>query len=175
MLLGKPVIAAVEGHAVAGGLELAAWCDLRVAAEDAVFGVFCRRWGIPLMDGGTIRLTRLLGQSHALDLILTGRGVAGEEALRMGLANRLVPHGEALAAAVVLAQRSRRSRRRPSGATDGRRTSSGRSLSPRRSRASTATGSRRSKRSSSSPGSAATPPAGGRATSGAATREEASR
>jgi enoyl-CoA hydratase len=104
MLLGKPVIAAVEGHAVAGGLELAAWCDLRVAAEDAVFGVFCRRWGIPLMDGGTIRLTRLLGQSHALDLILTGRGVAGEEALRMGLANRLVPHGEALAAAVVLAK-----------------------------------------------------------------------
>ena len=90
MLLAKPVIAAVEGHAVAGGLELAIWCDLRVAAEDAVFGVYCRRWGIPLMDGGTIRLARLIGQSHALDLILTGRGVAGEEALRMGLANRLV-------------------------------------------------------------------------------------
>src|SRR6202158_4762759 len=85
MLLGKPVIAAVEGHAVAGGLELAAWCDLRVAAEGAVFGVFCRRWGIPLMDGGTIRLARLIGHSYALDLILTGRGVSGEEALRMGL------------------------------------------------------------------------------------------
>ena len=84
MLLTKPVIAAVEGHAVAGGLELAAWCDLRVAAEDAVFGVYCRRWGIPLMDGGTIRLARLLGHSHALDLILTGRGVHGEEALRIG-------------------------------------------------------------------------------------------
>lgn len=104
MLLRKPVIAAVEGHAVAGGLELAAWCDLRVAAEDAVFGVFCRRWGIPLMDGGTIRLTRLLAHSHALDLILTGRGVSGEEALRMGLANRLVPRGRALAEAVALAR-----------------------------------------------------------------------
>jgi enoyl-CoA hydratase/carnithine racemase len=104
MLLGKPVIAAVEGYAVAGGLELAAWCDLRVAAEDAVFGVFCRRWGIPLMDGGTIRLVRLIGHSHALDLILTGRGVSGEEALRMGLANRLVPRGEALAAAIALAR-----------------------------------------------------------------------
>jgi enoyl-CoA hydratase len=104
MLLGKPVIAAVEGHAVAGGLELAAWCDLRVAAEDAVFGVYCRRWGIPLMDGGTIRLTRLLGHSHALDLILTGRGVSGEEALRMGLANRLVPRGRALPEAIALAR-----------------------------------------------------------------------
>jgi len=104
MLLGKPVIAAVEGHAVAGGLELAAWCDLRVASEDAVFGVYCRRWGIPLMDGGTIRLARLLGHSHALDLILTGRGVSGEEALRMGLANRIVPHGEALASALELAR-----------------------------------------------------------------------
>src|SRR6476469_955101 len=103
MLLGKPVIAAVEGHAVAGGLELAVWCDLRVAAEDAVFGVYCRRWGIPLMDGGTIRLARLLGHSHALDLILTGRGVHGEEALRMGLANRMVPPGESLAAALALA------------------------------------------------------------------------
>jgi enoyl-CoA hydratase len=104
MLLQKPVIAAVEGHAVAGGLELAAWCDLRVAAEDAVFGVYCRRWGIPLMDGGTIRLARLIGHSHALDLILTGRGVTGEEALRMGLANRLVPSGEALAEAIALAK-----------------------------------------------------------------------
>ena len=103
MLLAKPVIAAVEGHAVAGGLELAAWCDLRVAAEDAVFGVYCRRWGIPLMDGGTIRLARLIGHSHALDLILTGRGVSGEEALRMGLANRLVASGEALSAATALA------------------------------------------------------------------------
>jgi enoyl-CoA hydratase len=103
MLLSKPVIAAVEGHAVAGGLELAAWCDLRVASEEAVFGVYCRRWGIPLMDGGTVRLARLLGHSHALDLILTGRGVRGEEALRMGLANRVVPAGEALAAAKALA------------------------------------------------------------------------
>src|SRR5689334_8686444 len=103
MLLSKPVIAAVEGHAVAGGLELSIWCDLRVAAEDAVFGVYCRRWGIPLMDGGTVRLPRLLGHSNALDLILTGRGVSGEEALRMGLANRLVPAGRALAAAIELA------------------------------------------------------------------------
>src|SRR6476646_9441377 len=104
MLLTKPVIAAVEGHAAAGGLEIAVWCDLRVAAEDAVFGVFCRRWGIPLMDGGTIRLVRLLGHSHALDLILTGRGVSGEEALRMGLANRLVPPGRALPEAIALAR-----------------------------------------------------------------------
>jgi enoyl-CoA hydratase len=103
MLLGKPVIAAVEGHAVAGGLELALWCDLRVAAEDAVFGVYCRRWGIPLMDGGTIRLARLVGHSHALDLILTGRGVSGEEALRIGLANRLSEPGGALDAAKSLA------------------------------------------------------------------------
>jgi enoyl-CoA hydratase len=103
MLLSKPVIAAVEGHAVAGGLEIAVWCDMRVAAEDAVFGVFCRRWGIPLMDGGTIRLARLIGHSHALDMILTGRGVSGEEALRMGLANRIVPKGTALDAAKALA------------------------------------------------------------------------
>ncbi len=103
MLLEKPVIAAVEGNAVAGGLELAIWCDLRVAAQDAVFGVYCRRWGIPLMDGGTIRLARLIGHSHALDLILTGRGVSGEEALRMGLANRLVAPGQALAEALRLA------------------------------------------------------------------------
>jgi enoyl-CoA hydratase len=104
MLLDKPVLAAVEGHAVAGGLELALWCDLRVAAEDAVFGVYCRRWGIPLMDGGTIRLARLVGHSHALDLILTGRGVSGEEALHMGLANRLVEPGQAVEAATALAQ-----------------------------------------------------------------------
>lgn len=103
MLLDKPVIAAVEGHAVAGGLEVAIWCDLRVAARDAVFGVYCRRWGIPLMDGGTIRLARLIGHGHALDMILTGRGVDGEEAHRMGLANRLVEPGEALAAARALA------------------------------------------------------------------------
>jgi enoyl-CoA hydratase len=104
MLLSKPVIAAVEGHAVAGGLELSVWCDLRVAAENAIFGVYCRRWGIPLMDGGTIRLARLIGHSHALDMILTGRGVGGEEALRIGLANRLVPPGETLEAAVSLAR-----------------------------------------------------------------------
>jgi enoyl-CoA hydratase len=103
MVLSKPVIAAVEGYAVAGGLELAVWCDLRVAAEDAVFGVYCRRWGVPLVDGGTIRLPRLIGHSHALDLILTGRGVGGEEALRIGLANRIVPHGQAGEAAVRLA------------------------------------------------------------------------
>jgi enoyl-CoA hydratase len=103
-LLSKPVIGAVEGHAVAGGLELALWCDLRVAAEDAVFGVYCRRWGVPLIDGGTIRLPRLIGHSHALDMILTGRPVTGEEALRMGLANRLVPRGTALPAAIVLAK-----------------------------------------------------------------------
>ncbi len=104
MLLGKPVIAAVEGHAVAGGLELACWCDLRVAATNAVFGVFCRRWGVPLIDGGTIRLTRMLGHSHALDLILTGRGVSGDEARMMGLANRLVSPGRALPEAVALAK-----------------------------------------------------------------------
>jgi enoyl-CoA hydratase len=103
MLLSKPVIAAVEGHAVAGGLELAAWCDLRVAARDAVFGVFCRRWGVPLVDGGTIRLPRLIGMSHAMDLILTGRGVSGEEARSMGLANRLTAPGRALAEARELA------------------------------------------------------------------------
>lgn len=103
MLLGKPVIAAVEGHAVAGGLELAIWCDLRVAARDAVFGVYCRRWGVPLVDGGTIRLPRLIGQSHAMDMILTGRGVSGEEALSMGLVNRLVERGKALDAALELA------------------------------------------------------------------------
>ncbi|MEZ5379268.1 MAG: crotonase/enoyl-CoA hydratase family protein [Acidimicrobiales bacterium] len=103
MLLSKPVIAAVEGHAVAGGLELAAWCDLRVAATDAVFGVYCRRWGVPLVDGGTVRLSRLLGHSHALDLILTGRGVSGDEARAMGLANRLTEPGGALTAAIELA------------------------------------------------------------------------
>jgi enoyl-CoA hydratase len=103
MQLGKPVLAAVEGHAVAGGLELALWCDLRVAARDAVFGVYCRRWGVPLMDGGTIRLPRLIGMSHAMDLILTGRGVCGDEARAMGLANRLTEPGRSLEAAVELA------------------------------------------------------------------------
>jgi len=103
MLLDKPVLAAVEGYAVAGGLELALWCDLRVAARDAVFGVYCRRWGVPLIDGGTVRLPRLVGLSHALDLILTGRGVAGDEALRMGLANRLTEPGRALDDARALA------------------------------------------------------------------------
>ena len=103
MTLSKPVIAAVEGFAVAGGLELALWCDLRIAARDAVFGVYCRRWGVPLVDGGTIRLPRLIGHSHALDLILTGRGVSGGEASAMGLANRLSEPGGALAAAVELA------------------------------------------------------------------------
>ena len=104
MQLSKPTIAAVEGYAVAGGLELAIWCDLRVAARDAVFGVFCRRWGVPLVDGGTIRLTRMIGHSHALDMILTGRGVCGDEARLMGLANRLVPTGRALEEAVALAR-----------------------------------------------------------------------
>ena len=105
MLLSKPVIAAVEGHAVAGGLELAIWCDLRVAATDATFGVYCRRWGVPLIDGGTVRLPRLIGHSHAMDLILTGRGVSGDEALAMGLANRLVEPGTAVEEAVSLAHR----------------------------------------------------------------------
>ncbi|MEV5829225.1 crotonase/enoyl-CoA hydratase family protein [Spirillospora sp. NPDC052242] len=103
MRLSKPVIAAVAGHAVAGGLELALWCDLRVAEEDAVFGVFCRRWGVPLVDGGTVRLPRLIGASRALDLILTGRPVDAREALDIGLANRLVPSGTGRDAAEELA------------------------------------------------------------------------
>ncbi len=101
--LTKPVIAAVEGHAVAGGLELALWCDLRVAGADATFGVFCRRFGVPLVDLGTIRLPRLIGQSRALDLILTGRGVGADEALSMGLVNRVVGSGQALTGAIALA------------------------------------------------------------------------
>ena len=101
--LSKPVIAAIEGHAVAGGLELALWCDLRVAADDAVLGVYCRRFGVPLVDGGTVRLPRLIGQSQALDLVLTGRGVSGPEALAMGLVNRLAAPGHALEEAVALA------------------------------------------------------------------------
>lgn len=103
MTFSKPVIAAIEGFAVAGGLELAMMCDLRVAATDAVFGVFCRRWGVPLIDGGTVRLPRMIGHSHALDLILTGRGVSGEEARMMGLANRLTEPGAALTTAIDLA------------------------------------------------------------------------
>jgi len=104
MLLSKPVIAAVGGYAVAGGLELACWADLRVVEEDAVLGVFCRRWGVPLLDGGTIRLPRLIGLSRALDLILTGRPGPAAEALAMGLANRVVPKGQARAAAEALAR-----------------------------------------------------------------------
>lgn len=102
--LKKPSIAAVEGNAVAGGLELAVLCDLRVASETAVFGVYCRRWGVPLIDGGTVRLPRLIGHSRAMDMILTGRGVAADEALSFGLANRVVPEGQALAEAVKLAE-----------------------------------------------------------------------
>ena len=103
MLLSKPVIAAVSGYAVAGGLELALWCDLRVVEDDAVFGVFCRRWGVPLIDGGTVRLPRLIGHSRAMDLILTGRAVAADEALAIGLANRVVARGEARSRAEELA------------------------------------------------------------------------
>jgi enoyl-CoA hydratase len=103
MTLTKPVIAAVSGHAVAGGLELALWCDLRIADADAVFGVFCRRWGVPLIDGGTVRLPRLIGQGRAMDLILTGRAVDAQEALQIGLVNRVVPSGTARAAAEKLA------------------------------------------------------------------------
>lgn len=103
MVLSKPVIAAVSGHAVAGGLELALWCDLRVVESDAVMGVFCRRWGVPLIDGGTIRLPRLIGHSRAMDLILTGRPVDADEALAIGLANRVVPVGEARRRAEELA------------------------------------------------------------------------
>jgi enoyl-CoA hydratase len=104
MLLGKPVIAAVEGYAVAGGLELALWCDLRVASSTAIFGVFCRRWGVPLVDGGTVRLPRIVGQGRALDMILTGRPVDAQEAKAIGLADRVVPEGRALDEAIILAK-----------------------------------------------------------------------
>ena len=104
MLLSKPVLAAVEGFAVAGGLELAVWCDLRVAGRDATFGVYCRRWGVPLIDGGTVRLPRLVGHGRAMDLILTGRGVGAEEALAIGLVDRVVEAGQALDSAVALAR-----------------------------------------------------------------------
>ena len=103
MRLSKPVIAAISGHAVAGGLELALWCDLRVVEDDAVFGVYSRRWGVPLIDGGTVRLPRLIGQSRTLDMVLTGRPVSANEAFTMGLANRLVPKGHARAEAESLA------------------------------------------------------------------------
>lgn len=104
LLLSKPVVAAVAGAAVAGGMELALWCDLRVLEEDAYFGVYCRRFGVPLIDGGTVRLPRLVGMGHAMDLILTGRKVEADEALRIGLANRVVPRGTAREAAIALAQ-----------------------------------------------------------------------
>lgn len=104
MVLNKPVIAAISGHAVAGGLELALWCDMRVAEQDSILGVYCRRWGVPLIDGGTARLPRLIGLSQALDLILTGRGVPAVEALQMGLVNRVVAEGQARAVAEEIAQ-----------------------------------------------------------------------
>jgi enoyl-CoA hydratase len=104
LLLSKPVIASVSGAAVAGGMELALWCDLRVMEEDAYFGVYCRRFGVPLIDGGTVRLPRLVGMGHAMDLVLTGRKVEAAEALQMGLANRVVPHGQALSSAIELAE-----------------------------------------------------------------------
>lgn len=104
MRLSKPTIAAVSGFAVAGGLELSIWCDMRVVEEDATFGVYCRRWGVPLIDGGTVRLPRLIGHSNAMDMIITGRPVGAKEAKTMGLANRVVPHGEALAQSIKLAQ-----------------------------------------------------------------------
>lgn len=103
IVMSKPVIAAIEGHAVAGGLELALWCDLRIAAESSTFGVFCRRWGVPLIDGGTVRLSRIVGLGHAMDMILTGREVSADEAMAMGLANRIVADGGARAAAEALA------------------------------------------------------------------------
>ena len=123
MLLGKPVIAAIAGHAVAGGLELALWCDLRVTEEDAMLGVFCRRWGVPLIDGGTVRLPRIMGLGRALDLVLTGRPVAAPEALAMGLVDRVVPRGQARPAAEALARDRRASpgvpARRPGGRAGG--------------------------------------------------------
>jgi enoyl-CoA hydratase len=104
MRLAKPVVAAIEGHAVAGGMELALWCDLRVMADDAVMGIFCRRFGVPLVDGGTVRLARLIGESRAMELILTGRAVSAAEALTIGLVHRVAPRGQALAAATALAE-----------------------------------------------------------------------
>ncbi len=125
MELSKPVIAAIEGHAVAGGLELAVWCDLRVASETAVFGVYCRRFGVPLVDGGTVRLPRLIGQSRAMDMILTGRSVEAQEALSFGLANRVVPAGQALPRPWSWPSRSDRSPRPVCGGTAGQHSSNG--------------------------------------------------
>ena len=134
--LGKPVIAAIAGHAVAGGLELALWCDLRVADETAVLGVYCRRWGVPLIDGGTVRLPRLIGASRAMDLILTGRSVDAAEALQIGLVNRVVPPGQALAGGAGARRGSSRRSRRPACAATARRCSS-RTASTRRPRSPT--------------------------------------
>ena len=146
MRLSKPVIAAISGHAVAGGLELAIWCDLRVADEDAVLGVFCRRWGVPLVDGGTVRLPRLIGQSRAMDMILTGRGVVAREAHDMGLVNRVVPSGSARAAAEELAAELARLPRRACGTTVCQRSNRRVSERTRPSRTSSGTASPRSRR-----------------------------
>jgi enoyl-CoA hydratase/carnithine racemase len=158
LLLSKPVIAAVEGYAVAGGLELALWCDPRVAAKDAVFGVFCRRFGVPLVDGGTVRLPRLIGMSHALDMILTGRGVAGDEAFRIGLANRLVEPGQALAAARDSPTRLRPSHRRVCARTGCPHISNGQWRCRKRSPTNIATVSRRFARARPSRVRAGSPP-----------------
>ena len=143
MRLSKPVIAAIAGHAVAGGLELALWCDLRVAEEDAVFGVFCRRWGVPLIDGGTVRLPRLIGVSRAMDMILTGRPVGAGEALQMGLVNRVVADGQSRAAAEELAQELARFPQRCMREDRLSLLEQERSTSGRRSRTSSSTGSAR--------------------------------
>ncbi|MGH6785112.1 MAG: enoyl-CoA hydratase-related protein, partial [Sphingomicrobium sp.] len=118
--LSKPVIAAVEGAAVAGGMELALWCDVRVMAEDAYFGVYCRRWGIPLIDGGTVRLPRLVGTGRALEIVLTGRKVPADEAFRIGLCEKVVGKGEARSAAEAASSRSRRGRSQSTAATGSR-------------------------------------------------------
>jgi enoyl-CoA hydratase len=160
MRLGKPVIAAVEGYAVAGGLELALWADLRVVADDATFGVFCRRWGVPLIDGGTIRLPRLIGESRALDLILTGRPVAADEAERIGLANRVVPSGTARRPPRSSRARSLRSLPRPCAATGPHCWTSPVSHSRRLSRSSTPTGSTYSPRPWPAPSASPAVPGG---------------
>ena len=158
--LGKPVIAAIEGHAVAGGLEVALWCDLRVAARDAVLGVYCRRFGVPLVDLGTVRLPRLIGHSRAMDLILTGRGVDGEEALAMGLVNRLTEPGAALGRRASSWPASWRPSRRPACAAIGcPRSSSGGSPRTRRRSTSSATAWRRSTAARPSPERSGSPAA----------------
>ena len=163
--LTKPVIAAVEGYAVAGGLELALWCDLRVAAATATFGVFCRRFGVPLIDGGTVRLPRLIGESRAMDLILTGRAVGADEALALGLANRVVADGEALRSALQLARADRRlsaampAQRPAERAPPARRWHAARRRSPRSSRSAARRSPRarpRAARAASSPAPAST-------------------